>query len=108
MPKTRTNDPITSHQAAASIKNITETQRAILRILWRKQCTDVELVRIYTMHELHKKAPYASDSGIRSRRAELVERGYITPSGRLEKLPSGRNAIVWKPTGKRPLLKGLK
>jgi hypothetical protein len=97
MPNTRTNDPITSHLAAKSVRHLTETQKAIMRILWRKQMNDVDLVNAYNAQVNAGKAPMASQSGIRSRRAELVERGFIAPTGRLEKLATGRMAIIWKP-----------
>lgn len=97
MPKARHTDPLTSHQAAARVKHLSETKKAIMRLLFRKTMTDVELIKRYNQLVAIGKAPQASESGIRSRRAELVERGYIAPSGRLERLPSGRNAIVWKP-----------
>lgn len=92
MPKARKTDPITSKQAAESVRNITETQRAIYKALRIAQ-TDQELVKSYRKM---KDAPRASESGIRSRRAELVALGYVKDTGARVKLPSGRNAIVWK------------
>jgi hypothetical protein len=97
MPRARNTDPLTSHNAAASVKNLTETQQVIMRILYRKQMTDTALVIAYREQVTAGKAPMASESGIRSRRNELTERGYVAPTGRLDKLPSGRMAIIWKP-----------
>lgn len=92
MPNARTTDPQTSHEAAASVNNLTATKEAILKALVRPR-TDVDLVDAYRNL---KGAPTASESGIRSRRAELVAAGLIVDSGARTKLPSGRSAIIWK------------
>lgn len=92
MATARKTDPQTSHDAAKSVKNITETQKAILRLL-AKPITDVDLVKLY---KKTPTAPKASESGIRSRRAELVELGLVKDTGARTKLSSGRYAIVWK------------
>ena len=88
----RKTDPTTSHQAAESVKDITTTQAFILRAL-RKPRTDVDLVAAY---RAYKTAPEASESGIRSRRSELVALGKVVDTGARIKLASGRNAIVWQ------------
>ena len=89
--KARRTDPITSHEAAESVDNITATQSYVLRCLKRPR-VDVELVNAY---RAYKTAPRASESGIRSRRAELVDRGLVVDTGRRVRLDSGRYAIVW-------------
>lgn len=89
--KARVTDPVTSHEAAESVDRITETQEFILRAL-RRPRPDVELVEAYRNY---KSAPRASESGIRSRRAELVDRGLVVDTGRRVRLDSGRYAIVW-------------
>lgn len=89
--KARRTDPITSHDAAESVDNITQTQSYVLRCL-RRPRVDVELVSAYREY---KTAPRASESGIRSRRAELVDRGLVIDTGRRVRLQSGRYAIVW-------------
>lgn len=91
MVKARTTDPVTSHLAAESVDNVTKTQEYVLRCL-RKARADVELVEAY--HNM-KTAPRASESGIRTRRAELVDRGLVIDTGRKVRLVSGRYAIVW-------------
>lgn len=91
MPNARRTDPTTSHEAARSIDNITQTQDFILKAL-KRPATDVVLVERYRNL---KRAPRASESGIRSRRAELVLRGLVKDTGLREVLPSGRRAIVW-------------
>lgn len=92
MPFARRTDPTTSHEAAESVQNLTETQKFILKALVRPR-TDVELVEAYRAFKL---APRASESGIRSRRAELVQAGVVVDSGDRTKLPSGRMATVWR------------
>lgn len=89
--KARKTDPETSHEAAESVDRITETQEYVLRAL-RRPRADVELVEAYRKF---KRAPRASESGIRSRRAELVDRGLVIDTGRRVRLESGRFAIVW-------------
>jgi hypothetical protein len=89
--RARGTDPVTSHLAADSVDNVTQTQAFILRCLKRPR-NDVELVSAYRSY---KTAPRASESGIRSRRAELVDRGLVIDTGRRVKLMSGRYSIVW-------------
>lgn len=91
MAHARKTDPTTSHDAGRSVKDITSTQAFILKAL-RKPLTDVALVNAYRGY---KTAPQASESGIRSRRSELVAQGLVVDTGNRIKLPSGRNAIVW-------------
>jgi hypothetical protein len=91
MPRARKTDPQTSHDAAESVERVTDTQLYILQAL-RKPRTDVQLVEAYGKL---KRAPRASESGIRSRRAELVRKGLVVDAGIKQMLPSGRMAIVW-------------
>jgi hypothetical protein len=94
MAKARKTDPVTSHVAAQSVKNVTSTQAVILQLLDVPYgMTDVALVKAYNKV---KDAPRASDSGIRSRRAELAAMGKVADTGNRVKLPSGRHAIVWQ------------
>jgi hypothetical protein len=92
--KARKTDPSTSHEAAASVVNITDTQKVILHLL-KKPMTDLELVQTF-YKSVNRNVLWASESGIRSRRSELVQRGKVVDTGAREKLPSGRNAIVWR------------
>lgn len=86
----RNTDPVTSHEAADSVRKIRESQAAVLRTFERQDyLTDVELVRIYHEHP-------QSVSGLRTRRRELVDLGRIEDSGLKTRLPSGRRAIVWR------------
>jgi hypothetical protein len=108
MPKARNRDPQTSFDAANSIsqERVTETQRAIYYLLLASSegSTDVEGWRFYQLAMAKEVAPYASESGYRSRRAELVNLGLVEDTGERVKLPSGRKAIVWKSVNKATAL----
>ena len=96
MAHARMTDPSTSHLAAASVKNETLTKRIILNILNDRAMTDEELVEAYRFMALHiDTVPRASDSGIRSRRAELTKDFKVFAVG-YKKTKSGRKAIVWE------------
>lgn len=99
MPFARQTDIETSHEAAASVKNITATQQAIMKLIQIHPMTDQRLIDFYQaqirMGADARDFPRASESGIRSRRAELVDRGLIKDSGARETLESGRSAVVW-------------
>lgn len=89
--RARWSDPPTSHTAAASVKNLRRSQQAILNLL-RKYgpATHVELINLAKREGLRM-----SESGIRSRCAELVRAGEAFDSGGHKRLPTGRQAIVW-------------
>lgn len=96
MPHARLTDPETSHEAAQSVKNLTATKRTILWLFGKfKYLTDETLQAHYRRLIMTGDAPRASESGIRSRRAELVKAGYLFDSGQRKPMESGRNAIVW-------------
>ena len=92
MARARNTDPVTSHEAAESVDDVTVTQEFILRVLQKKPRSDSELIEAYRNY---KTAPRASESGIRSRRAELVAKGLVADTDRRDVLPSGRRSIVW-------------
>jgi hypothetical protein len=94
MARARNTDPITSHEAAESVGEPSETQAYVLRAL-RKPRTDSQLIEAYNALA---RAPRASESGIRTRRAELVAMGRVSDSGKREKTASGRWSIVWERT----------
>jgi hypothetical protein len=94
MPHARTTDPQTSHAAAKSVSEISNTKKAILSLL-RKHQTDMQLVANYIKLVRQNKAPRASESGIRSRRAELVKLGFVKDTGKRDLSASNRQMIVW-------------
>lgn len=94
--RARTGDPATSHEAAASITpmELTESRRAILNALRTYGALpDHVLVERYQA-ATWDDWPQQSPSGIRSRRAELVEMGLVEAQGE-STTPSGRRCIVW-------------
>lgn len=100
----RRTDPATSHEAAASLSSdkLRRSQEAVLRVLREgepftgKPMTDERLVEAYEqcVRLWQCQYPKQSPSGIRTRRKELVERGFVKAMGTTV-LASGRRAIVW-------------
>lgn len=93
MPSTRTLDPSTSHAAEKSVSRLAESYRIILD-LFRTYgpMNDEQLVQRWKSNS----SKYAADSGIRSRRAELVAADRLEDSGERIKMQSGRMSIVWR------------
>lgn len=96
MAGARTTDPSTSHEAAAKVTNVTETQRAIYLMLLTGPSNDVDGFGVYRFAAERGICPMVSESGYRSRRAELVAKGLVRDTGERVKLASGRNSIVWE------------
>jgi hypothetical protein len=96
----RHTDPSTSHAAAKSLSSDTlrRSQMAVLSVLCdRGPMDDKQLVREYSWHPLFKALPQ-SDSGLRTRRKELVAQGLVEDSGMKVQSSSGRQMIVWRAT----------
>ena len=107
--RTRKGDPETSLAAAESVTKITEKQDAVFRVLEVVgPVTDQELKVFYDSPEEDlvlwlwlltvgpDSLPAQSESGLRTRRSELVRRGLVRDSGERRKLESGRMAVVWE------------
>lgn len=99
--KVRRTDPVTSVEAAESVQHKNrESQRAVLYVLgqFKNGVTDSELIRNYFFQASlgPNPVPRQSESGIRTRRKELVEKGLVEDTGRRDILPSGRRSIIWK------------
>lgn len=94
MPHARTTDPQTSHDAARSVSKLTETYELIISIFEKfGSMNDEQLIQTWRASGL--KA--ISDSGLRSRRSELVSMGKLEDSGtRAPMEASGRSSIVWR------------
>ena len=97
MPHARTTDPETSHKAAQSITpaKYTETQRAILTLLTEHPLTDEEINFRHFAGAKAGRWKYASDSGLRSRRRELVDQGLVVRGG-MSQTKFGKATIVWR------------
>lgn len=88
--RARHNDPATSHEAAASVDKIRESQQLILSILMdHGPLTDEQ---IYARIPLGTKM---SPSGARTRRGELVHKNFVKDSGNHGLTASGRRTIIW-------------
>lgn len=89
----RRTDPKTSHDAAASVRRIRESQADVLTII--RKCgpvSDEGMIYAYRLAGM----PWQSDSGLRTRRSELVALGAVIDSGQTIKTQSGRYSILWK------------
>lgn len=98
----RRTDPSTSFEAAESIRNVNDTHTRILELLntYGPQ-TDEQLLDLWEIAVANVGWPTITDSGLRSRRAELKDAGYVEDSGERGKTETGRACIVWKTTGKQ-------
>ena len=92
--RARKSDPVTSHEAGASVKSLSETKKGILGILMNRPMSDGELWNEYYWLARKGKLPYASESGVRSRRAELVASGFVESVG-FDTTKFGRRTLVW-------------
>jgi len=89
-PRARTHDPVTSHMAAASVRELRPKQQAVLDMLLVEDgLTDEEIARYY-------RGPAQSPSGLRTRRCELVDLGLVRDSGRKAFTAAGRPTIIWE------------
>lgn len=92
----RSTDVAESHAAAASVKDLTGNQRAILAVMrtWPSPLTDEKLVEIYTRQYKAMNLPRQSESGLRSRRAELARAEKIVEAGK-GTTAGGRSCRSW-------------
>ena len=98
--RARSTDPPTSHEAAATVEELREKQKAVL---WQLQAagwtglTDEELLGRYeNLVEIQPRLTLRqSPSGLRTRRSELGELGLVADAGATRRTRSGRRAIVW-------------
>lgn len=92
----RTTDPHTSHQAAATVTDITRLQANVLALFHHQgDMTDAELIDLYRQMADGGDYPPASESGIRTRRSELVALRRLTDTGRRALTPANRRCIVF-------------
>ena len=99
MPRTRSSDPFTSHEAAASV---TPNKLSWLKreIMYFAQGCDA-FCDVHLVIELMKMFPHeCSPSGIRSRRKELIEEGQLEQSminGKPDTITiKGRRHLLWR------------
>ena len=92
----RSTDPWTSKDAAMRVATLPLKHR-IMHIFEEHKfpLTDEQLILEYRNRVRDYRWTMASDSGIRSRRSELVADGYVIDTGRTELTVSGRHTILW-------------
>jgi hypothetical protein len=98
----RRTDPETSRQAAESLDEdyLRISQQAILTLMTRWGAAglmDHDMIKQYAQSHLRNPQmfPYQSESGLRTRRKELVDKGLVVDSGRRGVTRSGRKSIYW-------------
>lgn len=94
-PVARATDPGTSWEAAKSVKHVTETHTRIVEILKHGSATDADLYALYLRGRRLFDWPLVSESGLRTRRKELVDMGKVKATGELRRMHTGRRARVW-------------
>lgn len=116
-PVARAHDPQTSHDAARSVTPTTLRHLHTwwlrhLDRMWAKDPDQLNLngdpIGYFMTDEGARKfydGPKVSDSGFRTRRAELRQAGLVTDSGRRYPISTGRMANAWQltPTGRTAL-----
>lgn len=101
----RHSDPATSHAAAASVGDadtLTEKQRAVLRLMpTDRAVTDPQILLAHhaARRTVPREAPKQSESGLRTRRAELVAFGLVEAAGAVRG-ETGRTFTTWRLTAK--------
>lgn len=95
-PHTRTGDPATSFEAAESVGDMRVNLQAVLAALAGRgePMSDEQLLEVYADGVAEGFLPPQSESGIRSRRAELVELGLVIQAG-CGTNSGGRRVNVW-------------
>ena len=99
MPNARRTDTITSHEAASSVRQLTNTQRSIKWLFikfYKTGLTDEQLVEHYRRLMHSGDAPMASESGIRTRRSEMTALGVVRDGQEFALTVSNRRAKVWR------------
>ena len=96
----RSFDPKTSHDAAESVSNLTGVQDRILALYYYRAngYTDEELIEDY--NRAHRHLFPATESSLRSRRAELVVKGQLMDTGVKRLTRAGRKTTVWQIMGR--------
>lgn len=96
MAHARNTDPDTSHEAAESVKHLTQTQMGILNLMSTTlgHMSDDDIVERYQAKAKLGLMPMASVSGIRTRRHELAVLGLIAVKD-YGTTWSGRRCALW-------------
>jgi hypothetical protein len=88
----RWSDPETSWQAAKRLGDLTEQQAKVWQVLILNGAMIDELLIV----KCREAGIGMSDSGIRSRRNELVNAGLVVDTGKTGRTVRGRNSTKWR------------
>jgi hypothetical protein len=91
----RATDPQTSHEAARSVKVSRGQQIVLNEFLLYHYLSDEQLIEALKIRQSSCPDVKISDSGARSRRAELVAMGILKDSRVITTTAAGRRTIVW-------------
>lgn len=91
-------DHETSHRAARSVTGMSEKRSALLRCFMHAgiPMSDEQAAEAYESNRTAWAWPEQSASGLRTRRAELVQLGHLIDSGQLGVTDAGRPCILWR------------
>jgi hypothetical protein len=92
-PRARRTDPATSHAAAQSVGDLRESQRAVLATFLQHGPMHDEKLEVR-----YPQQPRQSESGLRTRRRELVDLGLLRDSGTTTLTVHGRSTTIWELT----------
>lgn len=95
----RSEDPVTSHAAAATAGPLRPAQRAVLRLLeaFPAGLSDEELVEEYQASRRGRPDVMAQTaSGLRSRRKELADAGLVVLTDEVRRTAANRPTRVWR------------
>lgn len=95
-PRARRADPQTSHSAAASVRGVSATHARVKALLRDEgPMTDEGIAEAWERMVTIAAWPRVSPSGLRTRRAELVDRGEVVDTLRTTMTQAGRLTTVW-------------
>lgn len=98
-PRARSTDPDTSQEAARNIRlTMTVKRMAVLEaVRLAGPITDLGLAEYYRAQRIAKGWPEQSDSGLRTRRSELVDLGKVQRVG--DRKERGARRALWSAVG---------
>lgn len=97
----RRTDPTTSHEAARSVRELRYSQSDVLALFEIHSGFDSTALRLTDeamISRARQRGILQSDSGLRTRRSELVTAGLLRDSGARALTRSGRRSILWERT----------
>lgn len=84
----------------ALLSEVRKSQLSVLNVLKRRPVqgfTDEELIYSYRLQAAAGRVPRQSESGIRTRRAELVKLGLVVPTGEKRSMSTGGEGRIFVP-----------